>query len=60
MGENSREKVRHILAVGYEKNERPKIFSNFYKLARNDGRIVISIDTSDLFKEVSEISPIFS
>ncbi|HAH18082.1 helicase HerA-like domain-containing protein [uncultured Eubacterium sp.] len=58
MGENSREKVRHILAVGYEKNERPKIFSNFYKLARNDGRIVISIDTSDLFKDVSEIDDI--
>lgn len=58
MGEKSREKVKHILAVGYEKPERLKVFSSFYKLARNEGRVVISIDTSGLFMDVSEIDNI--
>lgn len=56
MSEKSREKAKHILVAGFEKNERPKIFESFYKLARKEDRIIISIDTSDFFKDAQELA----
>ena len=44
------EKVKHILVAGHEKKERPKIFEGFYKMAKREGRIVLSFDTTECIK----------
>lgn len=50
------EKVKHILVAGHEKKERPKIFEGFYKMAKREGRIVLSFDTSNFFTDYVELA----